>query len=659
MKKLSLLLSLMASVAECIAVDVDPVTTRWTFGAHESFMMYRRVGSHCTGGIEGSAKWLGAWFDWWDEHAPEKMEEVGLNFLHSRFYKGMGWEIEKKDLPNVKKFVANCHAHGVKALGYVQFATLYPEAMRHEIPGIDDWMSLDMRGAPNIYHGTHYFRTMPCIGCSEWEAYTKRMCTIALKEADFDGIMFDNVFEKPCYCKRCEASFRDYLRRTVNDPAGRFGYAAIDDMMLPRIPEDKITKGEVKDPVVQAWFAWRCEKMNGVLQRLRDHIKQVKPNAIVSGNPAPYRMRGIQLSNGEDMVDVARYFDFIVMQTGCAPGVRANGEVVNRMRELKFAQDYGPRIVALCDEDAKDFGGGACGFLLPMVEDIVFGGIPTDRTILSPSREPGFVNRRRFEFRKSLHEKFNAFAQAHRLELTSPTLRSIRILYPEREVLLSEKTSRNILAAEEILIRNRVPFGYLVATPGRKLTIPPDEVLVLPGLLTLSDEQVRAVDTFAKAGGKLVITGEAGRYDGSNAERFEDPLVHLKGMPNVVWRDVCDEADDAHYDWTSRIPVPRDGGRALMADLVKAGYRAPVVLDGFPPHVSAEYRRLPDGRLAVHLVNYDIQHPVRGGRVVLSNGMRASFELPFEEKTPCGEVATNGVLPEFGLYALIVVDSKK
>ena len=654
MKTLTIALSLLAAGVQ--AVEIDPITTRWTFGAHESFMMYRRVGNHCTGGIEGNAKWLGPWLDWWDAHAPEKMEEVGLNFLHSRFYKGMGWDVERRDLPNVKKFVANCHAHGVKALGYVQFATLYPEAMRHEVPDVDDWASLDAKGEPNTYYGPNYFRTMPCIACRAWEDYTKRMCTIALTEAGFDGIMFDNVFEKPCYCKRCEKGFRDYLRRTVRDPAERFGYAAIDDMMLPRVQESKLSAGELKDPIVQAWFEWRREKMNGVLSRLHDHIKSVKADAIVSGNPSPYRMRGMQLSRGEDMVEVARYFDFIIMQTGCAPEVRANGEVVTRIRELKFAQDYGPRIVALCDADAKDFGGGALGFLLPMVEDIVFGGIPTDRTILSPSREPGFVNRERFAFRKPLHAKFNAFAAAHRAELTSPTVRSVRLFYPEREVLYSAKMNQHVLAAEEILIRNRVPFGYLIATPDGVPAIPSGtDVLVLSGLVALSDAQVAAIDAYAKAGGRLVVTGEAGRYDGANAERFEDPLVHLKKLPNVVRREKPDFSGEARYAWTSKIPAPKDGGKALMADLEKAGYRPPVVLEGLPPHVAAEYRSLPDGRLAVHLINYDIRRPVTTGRVVLPEGARASVETPFEADAVRRELPADGTLPPFGLYALLVV----
>ena len=84
------LLALTSIVA--LAVDIDPLTTRWTFGAHEPYTMYRRVGRHCTGGIDGNAQWVQEWLNWFDEKSPEVMEELGLNFLHSRFYKGMGWE---------------------------------------------------------------------------------------------------------------------------------------------------------------------------------------------------------------------------------------------------------------------------------------------------------------------------------------------------------------------------------------------------------------------------------------------------------------------------------------------------------------------------------------------------------------------------------------
>ncbi len=30
----------------------------WTFGNHESLLMYRRIGRRSTGGVQGSAEWM-------------------------------------------------------------------------------------------------------------------------------------------------------------------------------------------------------------------------------------------------------------------------------------------------------------------------------------------------------------------------------------------------------------------------------------------------------------------------------------------------------------------------------------------------------------------------------------------------------------------------
>ena len=67
----------------------DPLDMRWTFGAHEPYTMYRRVGARCTGGVQGGALWLRDWFRWWDsDDCPRLMEELGLNWVLCRFYKG-------------------------------------------------------------------------------------------------------------------------------------------------------------------------------------------------------------------------------------------------------------------------------------------------------------------------------------------------------------------------------------------------------------------------------------------------------------------------------------------------------------------------------------------------------------------------------------------
>ena len=647
-----------AMATGCLAWEIDPLTTRWTFGAHEPYTMYRRVGRHCTGGIDGNAQWVKPWLDWFDEHSPELMEELGLNFLHSRFYKGMGWEVEKKDFPNVQKFVRNCHAHGVKALAYVQFSTLYPEVMRHENPDIDSWASIDYMGRKNLYGGYNgqYFRWAPCITCREWEEYIKRMCTIALTDGGFDGIMFDNVFDYPCYCERCLKEFRAYLAK-IENPEKRFGFDDLSFMLLPRLEMSRLPKMDFKDPVLQAWTLWRCGVMNGVMQRFRAHIKSVKPDAIVSGNPSPYRSRARFAQHAQNMAELCHAFDFIIMQNANFPEVRADGSIANRVRDLKYAQDMGQRIVALCDTDTKIIPEREAKFMLPLVEDVVYGGIPTDRTIIAPSPEPGFVNREAYERRKKLHVRFNSFVASHRDALGSPTDHSVRIFYPEREVLFSEPTHQGVAAAEEIFLRNRVPYGYFVTYPDKAIEVPSGtEVIVVPGLVSLSDAQIDFLVDWAKKGGRLVVTGDAGRYDDWNAQRRVNGfLPRLAGLANVSVRKQSDMIANANLNWRYVVPPPKDGGKALMADLAAVGWKAPVRFEGLPPHIFAEYRRMPSGSLAVHLVNYDPAHPVKGARIMLQSGRSATAEEPFGADPSARPLPGDGTLPPFAEYLLVVV----
>ena len=140
------------------------------------------------------------------------------------------------------------------------------------------------------------------------------------------------------------------------------------------------------------------------------------------------------------------------------------------------------------------------------------------------------------------------------------------------------------------MLRNQVPFGYVVAENERKLAIPNDcEVLVVANQLCLSDAQVAAIAAFAKRGGRLVVTGDSGRYDEWNAQRLENPLKpQLVGLPNVVLRDDADKLPYANLGWVYEIAAPKDGCAALMADIAKTGDNPPVRVVGAPQYVFAE-----------------------------------------------------------------------
>lgn len=178
----------------------------------------------------------------------------------------------------------------------------------------------------------------------------------------------------------------------------------------------------------------------------------------------------------------------------------------------------------------------------------------------------------------------------------------------------------------------------------------------MPGLVSLSGAQVGALVAYAKSGGKLVVTGDAGRYDDGIAQHRVNPLLpQLRGLANVVCRAEADAIPNAVMGWGYTVPPPADGGMALMEDLRKVGWRPPVSFENMPPHVFAEYRQLADGRLAVHLVNYRPEEPIADARLVVPEGGTAVFEEPFGAHPRKVTLGKDGALPTFGMYAVIVV----
>ena len=624
-KRIIVLAAVSAGALGAFAAELDPLDMRWTFGAHEPYAMYRRVGRRCTGGVDGNARWLRQWFDWWDVESPKVMRELGLNWVHSRFYKGMGWEVEKRDFPNVRRFVRSCHENGVRALAYVQFSTLYPEMMRAEFPEVDSWAQIDEDGKARCYHDGSYFRTMPCIHCREWEENTKRMCTIALTEGGFDGIMFDNAFAYPCFCERCERSFGEYLR-ALPDREERFGFDDLSAVRLPR-PSAKAVNGEMRDPVVQAWTRWRTDSLTAVYRRLRDHIKSVKPEAVVSANPQPFRSFTAPWKNSTDMVELAGVLDLILGQNANYPSY-TEGRLRSRIRDLKLAAELKTPIVALCDSDSMMTPEQETHYLLPLYEDLVFGGVPTDRTVMNPEPVEGFIDRDRFNRRQPLLARFNALVSENRPLFKAPAWQPVRLFYPEKEVQFSRQSSKNLCAAEEIAIRRHVPWGYLVSTPDRPFEVPADtEVIVVAGQLALSRAQADGLVAWAKRGGKLVVTGDSGRYDELNAQYLANPfLPRVKGLAGTVCRPLADTVTPCELGWANTIGAPEDRGDALVADLAATGWKAPFAFGNLPETVAVDVRRTGGGGYVFHFVNYDPERPVRGAAILWADGSRQ--EIP-------------------------------
>ena len=657
MNRLVLGIAVLASLIACAGTAPDPLDMCWTFGAHEPPAMYRRMGIHTTGGVDGNALWLSDWFKWWDSEAcPRQMEELGLNWLLSRFYKGMGWETEKKDFPNVKRFVENCHRHGVRAVAYVQFATLYPETMKREIPDLEDWAARKADGS--MYHYVRYFRWEPCFSNPDFEEYLRKVIRIALTEGGFDGIFFDNVYMKACHCARCRRLFNEHLR-TIGDPAGRFGFDDLSECGTPLYQQwyGGMPWGEVREPLVQEFNLWRTKRMQALFQRFYDYAHSIRPDCVVCANINPYRAPYTAGNKSIDMTTFPKCFDLVMGQGNLCPHVEGD-MIVSRVRDLKYAREF-PKTTYFgsCDGGAGDAKTEIeDSYLLPMLEDAIFGGVPADRTIMAPcppDADGSFVDRRRLERRRPQLMAFHAMRQENRALLAKGDWMPVRLLVSGPAMMHSQVSQESLLAAEEVALRAHIPFGYSISTDDDPLPHADGmSALVVANQTCLSARQVAALAAYARKGGRIVVTGESGRYDEWNRQRATNPLkAALAGLANAVWRDERDVAplrDVTHFT-AYTVHAPQKGVRPLLEDLDRVGFAPPVAVLDAPETVFAQFKEDADGVCAVLLLNYAFGSPVSGVRVRLSAGRVPRLRAPFEGALAQAREVAPGVweLPPF------------
>ena len=642
--------------------SIDPLDCRWTFGNHEPISMYRRVGGPTTGGIEGGAQWLPEWHHWFDSEAcTQRMQDLGLNFLHCRFYKGMGWQYESQDFPNVKRFVENCHKRGIRVLAYIQFSTLYQEVMLSEIPDLADWVALDEHGRKRTWHGA-YYRWVPCSNHPDFEAYLKKMIRIALVEGDFDGVMLDNADMPPCYCQRCARLFREHLAHEP-DPVDRFGIPTVAHVEPP--PPRSSKRGEIQDPIYQEWIRFRTKRLTDLYHRLYASTKSRRPTAIFSANIQNIRRCDMADRAALNMPDLGDCFDIYVSQSGNAPGLDG-GRIVNRVRELKLAKTLQTPTLALCDTDAAGHAAAAAeGDSLALVEDAVFGGIPTDRTVLKP--DPQMVSPERLAVHRDLLRRFDRTVRAGRKGLAAPAYAPIKILYSREAMMFSQASYEAVLATEESLLRHHVPYGLLLTSAGAPLTIPGDcEVLLVPDVRCLAESQIDALVRFAQGGGRMIVTGKSGRYDADYRQRPDNPLAKaVEKLANVVRRDEVDTAPVTSSWWTIQVGEPAGGGKSLLADLGKL-WSPPVRIDA-PSHVFVEIKHAKNA-LYVHLVNYDRKASAPAARVEFASDKitpgKCTVAVPMEGRparlAPAAASAagwTAIAIPEFAEYAVVSVET--
>lgn len=568
----------------------------WTFGNHEPLCMYRRIGRKSTGGVPGSAQWLEKWHHWYDsEECAEAMANLNLNILHCRCYKGLGWEAEKEDYKNVVSFARHCRKRGIKVLAYIQHASVYPEIMRKEIPNLEEWCSVDRNGKLWNYLDS-YWRWIPCPNRPGFMEYMDTVITRIVESGEFDGVLFDNMMNYPCYCPDCRRMFAEQLKEKNFD----FLYPEFVEMPPEELP------AEIMDPVAVEFVRFRHQTIANAVKHYRDLIKSINPEMFISANLPVMPWRTGLIYYNMPPARIVPYLDMPLSQTGNPGKWDGKDCVVSQAREITCSKALHTRAVPLNDSDAGGVIATGAEYYGPLFESLFGNTIPVDRIVMKPKRG-GDLNMDVINERKPILEKLHNIACEYEDIFALPDYEPVALLYSEDALTLSKKAADAFLRCEESLMRNHIPYR-LVAVLGDYVdeeALSKCSTLILPQVNCMSDAVVEAIKRYK---GKLYLAGdENGSNDENYCERAELPFEDIAaGKISIPQHDV------SKAEWRTVIHFVQDDWKTIFTQDI-----------AFDLHTAAHpVVKMKDGKVAAILISAPTKIPA--GKVTVPEKFRGT-----------------------------------
>ncbi len=573
---------------------------RWAWGGWEPPEFYVRSGS-LSGGVNGRALWAPKWWDYLhSEHHVRSMAEMGINLITTHYYKGFGLRAEAAQMERTRDLVELCHAHGIHVLGYCQFTTVYPEAMLDEIPDLEQHVQYGPDGAKRLYGKSCYFRWQGDLSSERFIEYLRAVVTHGLEEIGLDGVEWDGT-QYSCYCDRCVAAFREFLRE-------RYAGRAHDLFGLPHfdhaLPPPHIAGA---DPMYQAWLHFRCQMMHRRLRELYAHTKSIREDALFATYPhAPQLCRP---DRDRIMPWVGDYLDLATAETHEMPQVADDGRLIGSVRHIKQCSALGvPAFVTAWINDGRSYRAPQtpAEVKLSIAESACYGGHPFPATwanrpwqrdgktlYLDPERGPALAEYMRF------------FARHEDLYAGSQSLANVGVFYApascdfDRDVAIA-----HLQGLEQVLLQHQIPFEIILGIEAGESFA--TELVCVANQRLLGDAEAAALRAHVKAGGALLLTGEPGRFDEHRRERAVDALADLHDHERVTHLPGGLERSPAGPDGRvsplyAYLPEAHDEIAALVAGSIPSGLPVQVMSDRY---VGVGLYRTAAGRVAVHLLNY-------------------------------------------------------
>ena len=438
--------------------------------------------------------------------------KVGLGFNAEHFSALPRGEVSQEELEEFKRLLSE-YLDAAERRGLRVF--VYLNVHWHDVEELErhpDWFQVDYDG--RVIDDVYGRGLMPCVNSPGWREYSIRLMEEVARVGPY-GIFLDGPVFHPrgCYCEHC---LRLYGERYGGRP--------------PR-------KGDLANKEHRKLVEFQQDSLADYMREAYERVRAASPDVLIYLNGEPLRPNW---STGRDNAKLARYQDLIGAEGGFeyydllkSPFLKCSmtaklleAQAPDKPRVIFIAAKHSPwnrepltgaELKLRC---AEALANGAYYWIGYTHRSPELEGAMREVNSWLRGREE-YVEGSRNAARVALYwSQLTANAYGGTVPISDFTGRTMKF---------TRDYFKSFVGAYELLVRCRVPF---------KLAVGPEqlegaELLVMPNVACLTEEEVKAVADFVRRGGRLISSFETSLYS-PEGERLRDfALAEVLGVRHL------------------------------------------------------------------------------------------------------------------------------
>jgi hypothetical protein len=452
-----------------------------------------------------------------------------------------------------------CRKAGIRVIVRVDFRGVDEERYKTH----PDWFGRNSDGSPIMTRQTSLELYAPCYNSHYRNEHAAAFISHLFENYPIDGIWHNAVLCRDvCYCERCRESFKAETGA--------------------EIPIEGTSGAEE----MEAYWSWKSRCADHNLERLRQTVKSFGSDKAYTAEV--FDMFDVQdpKRSGIDLYQANKFFDFLVS----VAFLTKNRDVVE-YADLNYPCNLVRFLKAL--DSRKQ----------PVV---LFGGNGTShRYIMDPpldskvwmwqavSLGSGFWNCHfNGQHPRATSDRRNAFLAKEvysYIEKNSDVLEGqmpiddVSVFYSKntKDHFGSDETSTDayntaVAGATTVLLENHIQYGFLTDESFGPQALESCNLLMLPNVACLSDQECARIREYVAAGGKLIATFETSLYDEKGMQRKDFGLSDLFACTYTgqtidtnkdCYQSLADARDHALLEGITDTDMLINTGRTALCDL--------------------------------------------------------------------------------------------